>query len=186
MENVNIATQSVLQIETSSQQQLIGMEQIELAMEGINEASAQNVEQLHEDIDLALQTVRDHLDDDVETVITDSESNYNEIYKNKLHEIRKGIEGFNLKIEEIANILKYLNSTYFPYIKLYYDFCNRTRVIENKKIDIIINRPTLIPPLNVAKEIKEEVKKKEEEIDNKTIINVEILFIMICFYESKF
>lgn len=48
MENVNIATQSVIQIETSSQQQLIGMEQIELAMEGINEASAQNVESMRQ------------------------------------------------------------------------------------------------------------------------------------------
>jgi hypothetical protein len=99
----------------------------------------------------------------------DRNPNYNEIYKNKLQEIRKGIEGFNLKIDEIANILRYINNTYFPYIKLYYDFCNRTRIVENKKIDIIINRPTLIPPLNVAREIKEEVKKKEEEVENQAV-----------------
>lgn len=46
IENVNIAAQSVLQIETSSQQQLIGMDQVALAMEGINEASFQNVESM--------------------------------------------------------------------------------------------------------------------------------------------
>lgn len=48
MENVNIAAQSVLQIETSSQQQLIGMDQVALAMEGINEASFQNVESMRQ------------------------------------------------------------------------------------------------------------------------------------------
>jgi len=48
MENVNIAAQSVIQIETSSQQQLIGMDQVALAMEGINEASFQNVESMRQ------------------------------------------------------------------------------------------------------------------------------------------
>jgi len=47
-ENVNIAAQSVIQIETSSQQQLIGMDQVALAMEGINEASFQNVESMRQ------------------------------------------------------------------------------------------------------------------------------------------
>lgn len=48
IDNVNIAAQSVLQIETSSQQQLIGMDQVALAMEGINEASFQNVESMRQ------------------------------------------------------------------------------------------------------------------------------------------
>lgn len=46
MENVNIASQAVIQIETSSQQQLIGMDQVAIAMEGINQASFQNVESM--------------------------------------------------------------------------------------------------------------------------------------------
>jgi methyl-accepting chemotaxis protein len=46
MENVNIVSQAVIQIETSSQQQLIGMDQVAIAMEGINQASFQNVESM--------------------------------------------------------------------------------------------------------------------------------------------
>lgn len=48
MESVNIAAQSVIQIEVSSQQQLIGMDQVALAMEGINQASFQNVESMNQ------------------------------------------------------------------------------------------------------------------------------------------
>lgn len=48
MDNVNNTTQSVIQIEASSQQQLIGMDQVVLAMEGINQASFQNVESMRQ------------------------------------------------------------------------------------------------------------------------------------------
>jgi len=48
MENVNISAQSAIQIEISSQQQLIGMDQVALAMEGINQASFQNVESMNQ------------------------------------------------------------------------------------------------------------------------------------------
>lgn len=46
MENINISAQSAIQIEASSQQQLIGMDQVAIAMEGINEASIQNVDSM--------------------------------------------------------------------------------------------------------------------------------------------
>lgn len=48
IENVNITSQSVIQIETSSQQQLIGMDQVAQAMEGINQASFQNVDSMRQ------------------------------------------------------------------------------------------------------------------------------------------
>jgi len=38
-------------------------------------------QKIYEDIPLALQVVRDHLDDDVESVITDSKDNQQEVYK---------------------------------------------------------------------------------------------------------
>lgn len=38
-------------------------------------------EKLHEDLDLSLQIVRDHLDEDVETVIVDNKNDQNTIYK---------------------------------------------------------------------------------------------------------
>ncbi|WP_099190849.1 methyl-accepting chemotaxis protein [Tepidibacter mesophilus] len=46
MENINISAQAAIQIEASSQQQLIGMDQVAIAMEGINEASIQNVDSM--------------------------------------------------------------------------------------------------------------------------------------------
>ncbi|WZL71687.1 methyl-accepting chemotaxis protein [Clostridiaceae bacterium 35-E11] len=43
METINLSAQAAIQIEASSQQQLVGMDQVAIAMEGINEASIQNV-----------------------------------------------------------------------------------------------------------------------------------------------
>ncbi len=42
---------------------------------------AQPEEKIYEDLPLALQIVRDHLDDDVEAIITDNKQNQGEIYK---------------------------------------------------------------------------------------------------------
>lgn len=44
-------------------------------------AEAEPQEKLYEDLPIALQVVRDHLDDDVEAVITDSKENQNELYQ---------------------------------------------------------------------------------------------------------
>ncbi|MCT4621942.1 MAG: methyl-accepting chemotaxis protein [Marinisporobacter sp.] len=41
--NINVSAHAAIQIEASSQQQLVGMDQVVIAMEGINEASMQNV-----------------------------------------------------------------------------------------------------------------------------------------------
>ena len=46
MENIAIASQAAIQIEASSQQQLVGMDQVAIAMEGINQASIQNVDSM--------------------------------------------------------------------------------------------------------------------------------------------
>ncbi|WFD11284.1 methyl-accepting chemotaxis protein [Tepidibacter hydrothermalis] len=46
VENINLSAQAAVQIEASSQQQLIGMDQVAIAMEGINEASIQNVDSM--------------------------------------------------------------------------------------------------------------------------------------------
>ena len=44
-------------------------------------ATAKPSEKLHEDLPLVLQIVRDHLDNDVEAIITDSKQSQNELYK---------------------------------------------------------------------------------------------------------
>ena len=43
--------------------------------------NAQPQEKLYEDLPIALQVVRDHLDEDVEAVITDNKENQNELYQ---------------------------------------------------------------------------------------------------------
>ena len=43
--------------------------------------AAEPKEKIFQDIELPLQMVRDHLDDDVEEVITDSKEGLNKIYK---------------------------------------------------------------------------------------------------------
>lgn len=44
--NITLAAQAAIQIEASSQQQLVGMDQVAIAMEGINQASIQNVDSM--------------------------------------------------------------------------------------------------------------------------------------------
>lgn len=46
MESINLSAQAAIQIEASSQQQLVGMDQVAIAMEGINQASIQNVDSM--------------------------------------------------------------------------------------------------------------------------------------------
>jgi ribonuclease G len=44
-------------------------------------ADAKSTEKIYEDLELSLQIVRDHLDEDVEAIITDNKDNQHEIYK---------------------------------------------------------------------------------------------------------
>lgn len=109
------------------------------------------------------------------------EPDYNEIFKSKLNEIKSGIEVMNLKIEEVAKLLKYIHSSYFIFIRLYHNFCNRVRNIETKKIDIIINRPLPVPPLNIAVEHKEPVKNADEDDANKHNLNDDLNKVFIIY-----
>lgn len=63
MENITIAAQAAIQIEASSQQQLVGMDQVAIAMEGINQASIQNVDSMKqlEDATRSLQEMGNRL-----------------------------------------------------------------------------------------------------------------------------
>ncbi len=89
--------------------------------------------------------------------LKDLEPNFNEIFRNKLIKIRNGIESLNLKIDEVTKLLKYIQTSYFPHIRLYYNFCNKVRQTYNKYIEIIINRPLIVPPLNISLEHKDPV-----------------------------
>jgi hypothetical protein len=115
-----------------------------------------------------------------------SEIDFSLICRNKLKELKNGLikldliaqdkkktggvqknkeDTYYLKNNEIASILDYVNTFYFPFIRLYYHFINIERITENKKIDVIINRPLKVPPLNVAvKQIQEKIQYDEQNL----------------------
>jgi len=117
---------------------------------------------------------------------TNTETDFSLICRNKLKELKKGLikldliaqdkkktggvqtnkkDTYYIKNNEIASILEYVNTFYFPFIRLYYHFINIERITENKKIDVIINRPLAVPPLNVAvKQIQEKIQFDEQNV----------------------
>ena len=117
---------------------------------------------------------------------------FNIICKNKLNEIKNGLislkliytqenkaTNFCLKSEEITNILDYINTFYFPYIRLYYHFINIERITEYKRIEVIVNKPLIVPPLNNAVEqiqernqIDKEIVEEPEDEDNKEVLHI--------------
>ena len=82
---------------------------------------------------------------------------------------------FFLNLNEINSILNYIKSDYLPYIRMWYFFEKGKRNITERKLEVIINTPTLLDmPLSMATEEKlpesgkkeeteEEQKKREEE-----------------------
>lgn len=69
---------------------------------------AKPTEKIYEDLELSLQIVRDHLDEDVEAIITDNKENQNEIYKF----IKSVAPEFSHKVSYFAepvNIFEYYN-----------------------------------------------------------------------------
>ena len=87
-------------------------------------------------------------------------------------------QNFYLNKQEVGKLLDYLKLFYFPFIRLFYHFVNIDRITENKKLEVVINRPLPVPPLSMAvkqkleKNIFEEQKKEgekdlEEEEDEK-------------------
>lgn len=79
---------------------------------------------------------------------------------------------FHMTEKELQYLLDYLKTFYFSFIRLYYHFVNIDRITENKKIEVVINRPLLVPPLSVAvgqkveKNIFDEQKDEDELLKN--------------------
>ena len=73
---------------------------------------------------------------------------------------------FFLNLKEINEILKYIQISYLPYIRMWYYFQNDQRRVTERKIEIIINTPTLLNmPLCMATQVKtdQEILAEEEE-----------------------
>ena len=73
---------------------------------------------------------------------------------------------FFLNLNEINEILKYIQISYLPYIRMWYYFQNDQRRVTERKIEVIINTPTLLNmPLSMATQVKtdQEILAEEEE-----------------------
>ena len=73
---------------------------------------------------------------------------------------------FFLNLKEINEILKYIQFSYLPYIRMWYYFQNDQRRVTERKIEVIINTPTLLNmPLCMATQVKtdQEILAEEEE-----------------------
>ena len=71
---------------------------------------------------------------------------------------------FFLNTKEINELLKYIQSNYLPYIRMWYFFQNDQRRVTERKIEVIINTPTLINmPLSMATQEKTDEEKLAEE-----------------------
>lgn len=103
--------------------------------------------------------------------------------KNKLYFLKSGFsyllnkfngeEGVELKLTHTSSILKFLQSSFFPFLKLYYFFCNVEREVELTKLEFIINKPMEVFNLNQAiyfvddKEEKIRVEKEEQALQQR-------------------
>ena len=75
---------------------------------------------------------------------------------------------FLLNLQEINKILKYIQTNFLPYIRMWYYFQNEKRNITERKIEVIINSPNLINmPLSMAVQEKTDEEKITEEEEKK-------------------
>ena len=75
---------------------------------------------------------------------------------------------FLLNLQEINKILKYIQTNFLPYIRMWYFFQNEKRNITERKIEVIINSPNLINmPLSMAVQEKTDEEKITEEEEKK-------------------
>ena len=83
---------------------------------------------------------------------------------------------FFLNIKEINEILKYIQKSYLPYIRMWYYFQNDARGATERKIEVIINTPTLINmPLSMA---------TQEKTDEEKLIFINIAICSILSFSS--
>ena len=75
---------------------------------------------------------------------------------------------FFLNMTEINTILNFIKSNYLPYIRMWYYFQTEPRKVTERKIEVIINTPTLSNmPLSMATQEKTDEEKLAEEEEKK-------------------
>lgn len=88
-------------------------------------------------------------------------------FANKKDKVRTNGKFF-LNLKEINEILKYIQNSYLPYIRMWYYFQNDQRRVTERKIEVIINTPNLANmPLSMATQEKTDAELLAEEEEKK-------------------
>ena len=134
-----------------------------------NENGKENENNAIEDVDFLFLS-KDKLNEFKESLISENlmpKTKSEFTFANKKDKIRTNGKFF-LNLKEINEILKYIQSNYLPYIRMWYYFQNDERRITERKIEVIINSPTLINmPLSMATQEKTDEEKLAEEEEKK-------------------
>jgi hypothetical protein len=134
-----------------------------------NENGKENENNAIEDVDFLFLS-KDKLNEFKESLISENlmpKTKSEFTFANRKDKIRTNGKFF-LNLKEINEILKYIQSNYLPYIRMWYYFQNDERRITERKIEVIINSPTLINmPLSMATQEKTDEEKLAEEEEKK-------------------
>lgn len=123
----------------------------------------------------------------------EEEQDYLKLGKKKINEFKKGLmeyklipikekeiqlsnnpdkvitEGkFFLNIKEINELIAYLKTDYFPYIRMWYLLSKRERNKQDKTVEIVINQPLEILSLSLAEMEEKPMPAESEEKEDKT------------------
>ena len=137
--------------------------------ENENENNNINNNNIEEEVDFLLLS-KDKLNEFRESLIKENlmpktKSDFN--FANNKNKVRTNGKYF-LNVQEINKILKYIQSNFIPYIRMWYFFQNEKRNITERKIEVIINSPNLINmPLSLAVQEKTDEEKLAEEEEKK-------------------
>ena len=138
--------------------------------ENENENENNNINNnIEEEVDFLLLS-KDKLNEFRESLIKENlmpktKSDFN--FANNKNKVRTNGKYF-LNVQEINKILKYIQSNFIPYIRMWYFFQNEKRNITERKIEVIINSPNLINmPLSMAVQEKTDEEKLAEEEEKK-------------------
>ena len=134
-----------------------------------NELENENNNNIVEEVDFLFLS-KDKLNEFKESLIKENlmpKTKSDFAFANNKNKIRTNGK-FLLNLQEINKILKYIQTNFLPYIRMWYFFQNEKRNITERKIEVIINSPNLINmPLSMAVQEKTDEEKITEEEEKK-------------------
>ena len=168
-EEPNQAKNPAINEEVNENQENINKDGEENENENENNNNNNNSNYVEEEVDFLFLS-KDKLSEFKEGLIKENlmpKTKSDFIFANDKNKVRTNGK-FLLNLTEINTILKYIQSSYLPYIRMWYYFQNEKRNITERKIEVIINSPNLVNmPLSMAVQDKTDEEKLAEEEEKK-------------------